>query len=145
VALLAAQYAFVQGGYIHPELRNVGYYTPSFCCLIAAFARQAGCLSHWCSSAPLVFLGEASFALYVMHYIVLTVVIHRIPGLAATMPELTAVLVVVASVAVSALAHLYIETPLRQFTLAVLRGRRRHRLTVVDPVGADRPASARAA
>ncbi len=58
---------------------TLGYYlsatgsAPAFALLIIVFAGARGGLSEWLSSRPMVFLGEISFALYMIHY---TVVVY---------------------------------------------------------------------
>jgi peptidoglycan/LPS O-acetylase OafA/YrhL len=51
--------------------RWVGVYTPSFLLLIWVFARGGGLVSRVLSARPLVYLGELSYAFYMLHFAVL--------------------------------------------------------------------------
>lgn len=135
VGLLVAQFLALREGYMPTDIHHAGYFTPAFVAVIVVFARHAGYLSRAIAGPTLVFLGEASYALYLFHYIVLTVVLDRVPAISWHSPELATALIVAGSVAVSVVAHLCVEVPARNALLFVLRGRwlrRRPTLTLVE-------------
>lgn len=55
---------------------------PAFAVLIAVFSVGRGKFSGWLSTRPMIFLGEISFALYLIHYIVV-IYFHDHPALTA--------------------------------------------------------------
>lgn len=61
------------GGAAGAHWINVNGFTPAFVFLIYVFASSSGPVARIVSSRPLVFLGEISFSLYMVHTIVLTV------------------------------------------------------------------------
>lgn len=69
VSLLALFFLF-KGG-ISQAARYDIYYLAPMCLLILSFAWQNGALSQLISGRVLVFLGEASFALYLIHQLVI--------------------------------------------------------------------------
>jgi peptidoglycan/LPS O-acetylase OafA/YrhL len=58
---------FIPHNLVRPRLRLSVYYWPSMIFLIYVFARSAGALSKALSSFLMVFLGEISFAFYMIH------------------------------------------------------------------------------
>jgi peptidoglycan/LPS O-acetylase OafA/YrhL len=90
----------------------------SFAVLVYALAQDRGPLARALSVPPFVFLGEASYAIYLMHWVVLRVLLYTgwapipltgrpgAPGIVAI--DLAIV------VAVSVVAHLTVDAPLRR-------------------------------
>jgi len=91
-----------------------------FAVLVYALADQRGILSKLLSSRPLLFLGEASYAIYMMHWPVMRV-LGRFVAPARTLAELrTVIALYLAAILAAALAvHLAFEDPVRRR----LRGR----------------------
>ncbi len=109
----------------YPLLHN-GLLAPVFALLIVGLAAGGGPLAALLSTRPLVALGEASYSLYVLHLPVLVVWSKLATYLAGdgffgTAPS-TAIFLGLA-IGASLLCNRYVERPMRQFTLAVLRGR----------------------
>lgn len=90
----------------------------SFAVLVLALAQQRGVLARALSIAPFVFLGEASYAIYLMHWVVLRVLLYTawapipLTGRPGTLGVVAVDFACV--VAVSVLAHLAIDVPLRR-------------------------------
>jgi peptidoglycan/LPS O-acetylase OafA/YrhL len=93
-----------------------GYFTPGFAVLIYVFAFQGGRLSRWVSCRPLVYLGEASFSLYMLHIIVVTYFVAdgAFPGPRSWPVGVQWLLLAAASVGASVLCFEFYETPLRR-------------------------------
>ena len=88
-----------------------------FAVLVYALAHQRGALARALASRPLVFLGDASYAIYIVHYVVLRLFAHALRGspepaggdlVARVAFQLAAVL------GVAIAAHLLVESPARR-------------------------------
>ena len=121
-----------------PLLFRMGpYYAPAFAVLVAVAARRRGLLSRLLAGRVAVFLGEISFAFFLLHGVTFT---HLAPRLESLIPDVyarTAALFAVAAV-LAAAAHKLVELPLRSrivglgrmadpFRLGWLAGRLRSR------------------
>lgn len=97
-----------------PMLYRYGvYYTPAMAVLVAVFARQAGRLSALLSNRPAVYLGEISYAYYMVHCLVFTgPMIWFGPITEGTLPWAAGLLV--AAGVVAAGVHHLVEAPLRR-------------------------------
>ncbi len=106
-AVLQSPYA---GPTIAHWLRFVGY-SPVFAFVIWVFARSRGVLA-WIASTPLmVYLGEISFSLYMIHTIVISVIKQYFPYVVQSSPAMLVVAASVFSIAASmALFHI-VEMP----------------------------------
>jgi peptidoglycan/LPS O-acetylase OafA/YrhL len=101
-------------------LRLNGYYTPVFALVVAVFARGRGRLSAVMASPRLVYLGEISFAFFVLHAVVfanlgwaLTEVYDDAgPGMTGRAGVLLA-----AGLLAAAAAHRWVEVPARELIL----------------------------
>lgn len=89
-----------------------------FAVLVLALAYERGPLSRALSLRPIVFLGEASYAIYLMHWVVLRVLLYTalapipLTGRPGTFAVVALDLVIV--VAVSIAAHGVVDVPLRR-------------------------------
>jgi peptidoglycan/LPS O-acetylase OafA/YrhL len=97
-------------------LRMSGYCTPTLGAIILVFARQRGYLSAALSARPLVFLGEVSFAFYMVHVMVRELLYeYRGPlGLEGRRQLVCAAVILLTSLALSSLIYLAYEVPLRR-------------------------------
>lgn len=70
------------------------------------------------ASRPLILLGEASFALYMVHYL-----LYRYIGAIVSLNAISRAGVVVVAIIVSILVHLFFEKPFHYFLLGLRKGR----------------------
>jgi peptidoglycan/LPS O-acetylase OafA/YrhL len=93
----------------------VGVYIPPFLLLVWVFARGGGLVSKVLAARPLVYLGEISYAFYMLHWAVLTYAIKYGERVGLTMRSFgwRWVICAVATVAVSAACYHLFEIPLR--------------------------------
>lgn len=90
----------------------------SFAVLVLALAYERGALVRVLSLRPIVFLGEASYAIYLMHWVVLRVLLYTalapipLTGRPGTLAMVAIDLAIV--IAVSIAAHLAVDVPLRR-------------------------------
>jgi peptidoglycan/LPS O-acetylase OafA/YrhL len=112
--LVAAMYAYPAFG-VRQELRYELAYLPIMAALVFAFAQGRGLVSAWLAHPTLVFLGEASFALYMIHHQVVARVIalHDARGWHLP-PVLFAFLLAAACIALSAFVYRYAEDPVHR-------------------------------
>jgi peptidoglycan/LPS O-acetylase OafA/YrhL len=106
---------------------------PVFAVLILVFSAQAGMLSRALCFRPIVFMGEASFALYMTHKIVATLISHHSNWLSYAPTYVNYAAYWAASLGAAACLHVLIENPARLFMLD--RSRRRNRTSA--PTGAS--------
>ncbi len=108
-----------------------GAFAPLACLTIVGFAACGGRLARLASTPAMVRLGEASYALYVVHAPMLALVLYvdRRLGVAATQPMAVFAAYVLACVAASLAIHRYVEEPAR-------RALRRRRADASRPSGA---------
>lgn len=93
----------------------------AFALLIIAFALEKGLISKALSIRPLVYLGEISFALYMVHQIVLRLM-DMYPQLTNGLPFAAAIsLYYTSAIICAAAAHHLIETPSRKFMVGIAR------------------------
>jgi peptidoglycan/LPS O-acetylase OafA/YrhL len=90
----------------------------SFAVLVYALAQQRGGLARLLATRPLVFLGDASYAIYILHFVVLRFFAHAVAGAPETesgQAILGRVALELAAILVAAIAaHLVIENPARR-------------------------------
>jgi len=98
---------------------------PLFGCIILGLALQGGFPVAWLSTRPLVFLGNASYAMYILHapleqwlMILFTRVLHTEPA-----GPLWMCVYLVLMVAGSGLFYAVIEEPLHKWLRAKLQGK----------------------
>ncbi len=111
-----------------PEaLRYGSYYIPVFVLVIVVFGAERGRLSHALRGSRLVFLGEISFAFYLVHMLLLRGAhwLGWLPGGIASVATLAGTFVV--TLAVSAVIFMLYERPMRSIVL--------RRLMTVRPSG----------
>ncbi|UUZ80826.1 acyltransferase [Paenibacillus sp. P26] len=108
--LLAAIFLYFHKS-MHPSLTYSVYYIPSMCLIIFIFAFQQGLLSQLLSHKMLVFLGEASFAFYMTHDLIIKYT-YRMPFI-KTHPIAIAITAFLVSIVACTLIHLFYEMPLR--------------------------------
>src|SRR5262249_44925137 len=83
--------------------------------MIAVFAFGRGGGSAWLGSRPMIFLGEVSFAIYLVHAIVIKYFLAH-PAMVAGWPGGTALAAVIAGILLAAtLLHFCVERPARAF------------------------------
>jgi peptidoglycan/LPS O-acetylase OafA/YrhL len=118
-------------------LAGLGYYLPSFACLVWVGALGRGPLSRVLSWSPLVYLGELSYGVYIFHIPVFSWVawgsVRARFDAMRYLHELVA-FAFLATLAVSALSYHFWETPIRR----LVRGRASRPVTE-ESVGAARP------
>jgi peptidoglycan/LPS O-acetylase OafA/YrhL len=110
----------------YPALHN-GLLAPVFAVLILALASNAGPLAKWLSARPLVALGEASYALYLIHMPILILWMKGTYPIASRIPHGGAVanlLFFPLAIGASLLVHRYVERPMLPITRRLLRGER---------------------
>lgn len=112
VGLLVA--VMVYNGKFSPHVRMSGLYTFPVGLIVLTFALGRGRLSQWFSSRPLVFLGEASFAFYLVHGSVFVHLYHAMPD---TDPFVMAGMSLVAAMAVASGLFAFFEKPVRRWLL----------------------------
>jgi peptidoglycan/LPS O-acetylase OafA/YrhL len=88
--------------------------------VVAVFARGGGHLSRLLAARPLVFLGEASYSLYMVHCIVMAHLFHRRADLGLDGWHLAAV-GIAAAVGVAVACYLLVEDPARRWLTRWLR------------------------
>lgn len=93
-------------------------FVPPFALLVFTMAWSRGFLSRFLATRPMVFLGEASFALYLVHRTVMLAIDRTARGLGFDWPLLVA-LSLAGTLAASALLFLLVETPCRRWILAL--------------------------
>jgi peptidoglycan/LPS O-acetylase OafA/YrhL len=72
--------AVLAGSWLEAAGRPAFWAVPALAVLILALARtEDGALARWLGSRPLVFLGQASYALYMTHAICQLVLAHMLP------------------------------------------------------------------
>jgi peptidoglycan/LPS O-acetylase OafA/YrhL len=101
-----------------PLLLSVnGYFLPVFAAAIVIFARGRGWLSALLSRRVPVYLGESSYALYMIHYPIIMWVMTRGHAVGVTHWAVwqKQLLIVVASLSLSAVCFRYYEVPLRSW------------------------------
>ena len=103
---------------LSPALLSVnGFFLPVFAAVILVFARGRGWLSVFLSHRLPVYLGESSYALYMIHYPIIMWVITRgdIFGVTQWAVWQKQLLIVVVSLSFSAVCFRYYEVPLRSW------------------------------
>ncbi len=116
VAGLVALGAYLGAGWAPPAFRDVAVTVVPFMILIGAAAQadQAGQRTMW-SSRPLVRLGVWSFAIYLIHWSVLTVMYHSETGNLGTAGAIVNGFVASGiTIALAAALYRYVETPLER-------------------------------
>lgn len=102
-----------------PVVRS-SFYTPMSVWVIWSLARRpVGVLGKFLSCAAMVLLGEASYAVYLFHYPVVTFMVRRLilSGLPITVPVMIGLVVVITAVVIPLSIVLYwlIEEPARKY------------------------------
>jgi peptidoglycan/LPS O-acetylase OafA/YrhL len=88
-----------------------------FAVLVYALAHQRGALAAFLSTRPIVFLGDASYAIYILHFVVLRLFAHAFRGSSDVTgaPLLERVVLEFVGILVVAIAaHVAIENPARR-------------------------------
>lgn len=91
---------------------------PLFLCLIHYAADKRPAFLEW---KPLVYLGDISYGIYMYQFVVFAYVLPRLGGLGA-LPK--AALCLVATLAISAMSHALLETPLRNWVRKTFKAAR---------------------
>jgi len=114
-------------------------FAPAFALLILWLARSRGLVSWLLSRRFMIYLGEISFAFYMLHAMALMLVARSGVGSAAQW-KLGFTLALAASLAGASVLHTLIEVPLRDFVLAAWDGKltQRWRSLLLAPVAAWR-------
>jgi len=96
------------------EWRSAAAMISSFALLVYALAQQRGWLARVLATAPIVFVGEASYAIYVFHYVVMRMFVNLAPSAdgKASFARVGAELAAIVAVAIA--AHLLVEDPARR-------------------------------
>lgn len=98
---------------------------PVYLVLGALFLHSSGARM---SARPLLFLGDASYSIYISHDIIIETarpISARWPWLSPTDHLLVAIALIGLSIAFGAIAHRYVEKPLIRFTRHLVRSRKR--------------------
>jgi peptidoglycan/LPS O-acetylase OafA/YrhL len=134
LAVALAWYLLGPAGGLHPVVKlgqHVAWavylqagagFAPAFAVVVWILARSRGALSRLLSTQLLVWLGETSFALYLIHRPVLTSIQERYASLDLRWqtPALSALVI---SLAAAGLLHSLVEAPCRQWILSIGRKR----------------------
>jgi peptidoglycan/LPS O-acetylase OafA/YrhL len=123
---------------VSPLLRLSGYYVPALAMVVAAFARRRGLLSGLLTGRLPVFLGEVSFAFFLLHVFVFTHLATRLPVDQLGSVAHAAVLVAVALL-LSAAVYRWYEAPLRAWLVGLGRRRKESRPSPTGWLGWLRP------
>lgn len=118
----------------YPLLHN-GLLAPLFALLIYGLADGSGALARALGSSWLVLLGEASYALYILHIplgLWRDALAGELPALAGLQPLAAATLFVAVAVLVAVLVLRGFEEPARRAIRAMLDGRRRVESTIPE-------------
>lgn len=100
----------------------------AFAVLIVALARQNGIISKSMQVRPLVYLGEISFSIYMVHQIIIRV-FEMYPAITAGMSQAATLSIYYATViAVAAATHGLIEKPAQKMILRIAYGKTRQGL-----------------
>jgi peptidoglycan/LPS O-acetylase OafA/YrhL len=109
---------------VHYSLDQLSH-LPAFAAMIWVFAHQQGAISRFLANQRLlVFLGEASFSLYMWHHLIMRWCNSNLP--ATTAPWLAISVAMGASLAISAVSFKWFEDPVRKWLAQALLGRTRH-------------------
>jgi peptidoglycan/LPS O-acetylase OafA/YrhL len=128
-AVWAADLKFVSDLPFHPDkpvaiwLSNCGA-AIVFALLIAVFALEKGILSRLLNARPLIYLGEISFALYMVHQLVLRYAEDHGYMTPSYSISTKAIAYWLAAIAVAAVAHHLIEIPAQRLVWSRLTARR---------------------
>jgi peptidoglycan/LPS O-acetylase OafA/YrhL len=118
LALALFALAFSLHSFIPEGLKYAPYYTPIFTLIVFVFALEAGRLSRLLSAPHLVYLGEISFAFYMIHQLVIRFLAAVVNKLELSFIDdktfLFAVVALVISLSGSALLFRFYEIPSRQ-------------------------------
>ena len=117
--LLLATFLYMKD-LVPSEMRVTTYYTPMFCVLICLFARQGGHLSAILSGRVLVYLGEISYAMYLVHALLILLMSVLFYDMRMYFPLQFGAVALVLCIAFASLCHLAIEVPLRKKCLSWL-------------------------
>ncbi len=100
-----------------------GLLLPAYCCIILGFALDGGVLARFLSLKSMVFLGNASYSVYILHVPILTWLglIWKRVGLQSDMVPVSLCLFVV--LLISCLNYAFLEEPLHKRIKAGLQGR----------------------
>ncbi|MCC2956055.1 acyltransferase [Massilia sp. IC2-477] len=102
------------------------YYVIPMCLIVVAFSLQVSSPWKWLENKRFLLLGEASFALYMVHYLVILTGEYVRSSLfgegSSSYAEISAVTYVVASIAISIILHSYFELPAKNVVLRLLAG-----------------------
>lgn len=101
-------------------LRYDIYYLPAMAAVVLAFAYQRGLLARAASRPALVLLGDASFALYLLQWLVISY--GKMVRPIGISEAAAAAVYVAVTVGLSVLVHKLYELPAKAFTLRLLRG-----------------------
>ena len=89
----------------------------TFAALILIYSFQCGVLSRVLKNKTFVFLGEISFAVYMIHQIIIRCYTHYLINLTVFSPLLMAVLCWVVTLVLSAFIFIHVEKPARKFLI----------------------------
>ncbi|HFT8008543.1 TPA: acyltransferase family protein [Burkholderia cenocepacia] len=108
----------------HPQLAEWILQSGQFWALSAlvfTFAVGRGALSRLLSSRPFVFLGEISFAIYMIHQVIIRAMEQHMHRLISEHPIYSAALFMTITVSGAAVLHIFFEKPLRNLLMRALR------------------------
>lgn len=88
---------------------------------VFVFAQQKGMFSRMLCTPTLVYLGEASFALYMVHQIVLRIFVERLSPASTLQHVGLWTLYIITSMALASMIHSLYENPIRKFLTNTLR------------------------
>lgn len=102
--------------------RQYGWYVPVMAGVVWLFSQERGVLSRLAASRPIVYLGEISFSVYMLHCLVISrswIILHDY-----LRPAWIAALSIGITIAASAACHRWFESPMRRYLVNRLSGRR---------------------
>jgi peptidoglycan/LPS O-acetylase OafA/YrhL len=115
VVLLLGAVAFYSTHKFPDILRYQIIYLPFMAFVIFSFAKGDGVLSAIFQRRPLVLLGEASFALYMVHQPIIQLAYEIYVGRRFSSPELLALMLVVVCVGTSVIVYIGVEYPVHRY------------------------------
>jgi peptidoglycan/LPS O-acetylase OafA/YrhL len=113
--------AVTQAYRVHWLYRMYGSYVPVMAGIVWLFAREEGALSRLLATRPCVYLGDVSFALYMVHGMTLSNVDLLLTG--KLRPAWSAVIGFAVALLISAICHRWYEGPMRKIVNGLLVGR----------------------
>jgi peptidoglycan/LPS O-acetylase OafA/YrhL len=99
-----------------------GLMLPLWSCVVLGFALGGGPLARFLSEPPFVFLGQASYCVYVLHFVVIQWIVRRI-GVSVLNDGTVSLSVAFGAILISSVAYIFFEQPAHRILQAWLSER----------------------